>query len=321
MTSFDTEVVLPFPVRRVFSDYASKACRIALKPLFDIVQASASAADLPKPAGKLGEMRRAFALTIDAWRQRLAELAAAGWPRVQTPQSFAYAANCLPAACSVPYQRLRACRQRQVCPWCWCRQYVQTTFHRFHRVLYGSTSRGKEAAYGLVEVYTDRYYPIEGPFAWSARDPASSFVCYQKGNYVRQVFSDTPGAAVLCSLDPVYPESSPPCWRLRHRVLALVRHDDTRDFYREPQLFDAEIVGGVWARRHVTPIPAPTRSDLVLAVGRYAAYPVGLWVGEAGRALEAIRAVSAVTFRDAAGKLKKQGGVRCSALYGELRGT
>jgi hypothetical protein len=300
----------------VSGSYVAKACRLALSPLLAATrpEISTEARDWDHET----RIKSDYEHLIRLWRGRINELMAHRWRALPNIQKYIFAANCPPAGVRVQHKDLRSCHHRTICPWCWCRQNVRETFYRFSRVLYAG---GDDVPYPyhLVLVRTSRHYP-DGPDGWNCEEVVQDLVKHNKGAYYQLSMKAALGATSLCTIEPPRPYNQNPCWTVQHRILALVRADDERDYYVEPDLGQLPEDKGAYAIRSVERIEFPKRWDLAGAIGKYAEYPVQMMTSGPAQAIRVYNSYSAVVGKDAAGQAVKRNGVRLSAVYGILRG-
>lgn len=304
-----------FKLLDVSGSYLSKAYRVALAPLLAVTRPALEQAEADQRQRILSDAVH----LVHFWRHRLNLLAAHGWSPVQEPLDYLYAANCPPVGVRTNHKNLWTCKHRSICPFCWCRQYVQEAYWRFERALYVNQQTDVPYPYSLVLVKTDRHYPA-GPDAWPVEDVLRAFVQPNKGAYYKQRMGKALGATVLCSVEPPRPKMPNPCWTVQHRILAVVREDDLDDYYEEPDLGQHENDDGAWAVRSVERFPHPRRAVLAGAIGKYAEYPTLMLTGGLKNTIAVYNACTPEVRRTASGKIKKENGLRLSAVYGVLRG-
>lgn len=300
----------------VSGSYASKACRIALSPLL-----AATRPEISEEARNWDHELRIksdYEHLIRLWRARANELAAHRFRGIRNVQDYVYAANCPPVGVKTQFKDLWSCNLRSICPWCWCRQHVRETFYRFSRALYAG-AEDTPYPYHLVLIRTHRYYP-DGPDGWSCEEVVQDFVKHNKGTYYQISMKAALGATSLCSIEPPRAYNQNPCWTVQHRLLALIREDDERDYYVEPDLGQLPEDKGAYAHRSLERFDFPKRRDLAAAVGKYAEYPVLMMTSGPAQAIRVYNSYSATVGKDGAGRLVKRNGVRLSAVYGVLRG-
>lgn len=294
--------------------YASRACRFALSGLF-----SACARPLsPELQGMTAEwkiLRQAQDLLL-AWRRRVDLLGNHGVEAFLGKRGV-YAKNCAPVGVMTAQTALKRCNARAVCPWCWAHYRVREPFYRCERLLYPDPSRAVCDQFSLVLVQTERFYPA-GADGWMPSDLFRGWISRHKGDYYREYFTDAVGGTTLCSIEP--PSAiDQRCWRVYHRVLAVVPADSTRDYWVNPELGPEEERNGAYAHRYLHRFDSPRRSDLVRAVGLFGDYPSGMMFGDPGYVSEICQACCATSVSDGSKKYRI-GGARLSAVYGQLRG-
>ena len=278
-----------FAITGVRKRYVDRAQRYALTPLTGARQKGKSIrqTDIIEDSERL----------IERWRARVDALRKEGWQR-PVGKSLVYTLNCPPVGVTTN-KKTRPCNQYAVCPFCWCRRYVEPTYVSLEFAYYDNEA-GRPLPLDLIEVITverlpEDEWPLHRLFDWIQHN--------------RRVYLDenlpNHGAFQLFSIEPSDPRirSRPPYWEFKHRVLAIVDpHQNTPT--DEPE-FEEQI-------RRVKRYPKISRKQLATAVGRVAVYPKQLMYGPKQKVAELLELKR--TWGGAGSK-----GFRMSGLYGLLR--
>lgn len=287
-----------FRLKEVAGTWRAKACRCALTELLG----AAGNDPIGSPEYRVEISRegtysilRQYKHLLLAWRARLAELRQAGWGPIRDPTRFVFANNCPPAGVMVN-RGIRTCKRAQVCPWCWCRDYVMAPFDRLSQFLYPDGG-SRVGPYDLFEIHYRRYCHVP---PWTLADVT------ELGQTLRlqRRLPGQLGAYSLTSLEPPLPGKDPR-YLLHTRVLYVLPHDCPAELApsRQGDYLDVE--------RSEQRISAPRRLDLVLALGRVARYPRRLFTGGVNQTVQVLHA------RPPGPRVRS---VRAAEFYGCLRG-
>ena len=289
-----------FKVTNVRVDHKSQAYRYALSNL-----TGARGVFAADEFDKL--VISATARLQEQWRARVWGLRSLGWGPAGTPAGLISTMNCPPVGVFTNQPGLRRCKNYWVCPFCWCRQQIDSVFARVTEAISCPAHD-----WDLVEVITTRKHPRED---W-APQAIYDWVRHSKDTYLREYIPEAKGAFVLCTIEPpdIHSEKKQPFYTLRHRVLAVVLSQELRVMPPE------EVVAkdGVLTKRTVKRTLGLTKEHLGAVIGRVCMYPRAMLTGdikETVRLLE-LRAPGTV---NQSGKSKRAGGVRMSGFYGILR--
>lgn len=216
---------------------------------------------------------------VDVWRGRLLRLADLGLPVLWANggENLKFALNCPPAGVFATPRGFNSCRL-PYCPWCWARERASDTHNRLRAAL----TDLPPPTPALVELRVD--LALSG--VWTA-DTVLEFVQRLRTRPFRTL-RGLVGLATLVRVEPP-PESGrddePPDWRVGWRALALRRLDDFRPVAPRLDWLEPEV--GL----RISTVTSPPRHvadrwSLVAPVGRFAAYPPGLVLGDARRLVD-----------------------------------
>jgi len=196
---------------------------------------------------------------IEQWRARVYALRAEGWKR-PTGKSLIYTLNCPPVGVLTNRQKLRPCNQYAVCPFCWCRRYVEETFNRLENAYYGE-ERKQPLKLDLVEVTTTERLPTD---EWTL-PLLFELIQDHRADYLRNSLPNE-GAFQLYSIEPPdsRSQSTVSRWKFQQRILAMI------DPVQENPSNKVDFVG---QRRVVRRYNGIIRKKLGIAVGRACRYP------------------------------------------------
>lgn len=318
-----------YEIKRVLHRPADKAARYALQP----VTADHKAVEPEKGARGDTAVRLAILHLLKTWRARCQVLRKRGWKRIEDKQWF-YCVNCPPIGVATQHRKAFTCQNAQICPFCWCRQYVYDTYERLRFAFYGHVpdepridpyTQEEEKilprAMDLLEVVTwvrQHRDKVEVPQLFAENIAAA------RNNFVRRI--DALGAFQLYTIEPSDPRDPYPHWLTKQRILAMVVPG-----HPTPPDLDSKVIKKITAvlpaseegygrsfKRH-TGIDQQT---LIAAVGRISAYPSQMLRGAQDDTVDILN------FINSHGSSRKpkpgdtvgpKSGFRMSAFYGILR--
>lgn len=276
------------------------ACRYALSPLTagkDVEQSD----ELEVLLAAKGLLRQ--------WRGRLLALQQAGWERLRDHEKLRSYGNCPPVGIVETKGGTFSCRQYRICPFCWCRQYVLELMARIQRLVRQYPKAG--VPFDLVEVRMDRRYPVND----YAADVLFHWIRVGKNTYYRENLAEAYGGFVLCSVEPPNYSKPDPCFRLYHRVLALIPKRLPTPGEEVAALNESETQK---VTRKVLRTSRLTEHSIAAAVGRVCLYPAQLMTGSAEETVEILNAQS-MSIDHSGPHPKKVFPIRMSEFYGVLR--
>lgn len=235
---------------------------------------------------------------IEQWRGRVHALRGEGWERA-VGKNLIYTLNCPPVGVLTNRQKLRPCNQYAVCPFCWCRRYVEETFNRLEYAYYGE-DRKTPLKLDLVEVKTTEFLSID---EWNLLG-LFQFIQDHRTDYLSEHLPNE-GAFQLYTIEPPDPRSqnTVPRWKYQQRILAMI------DPAQESPSAEPDFSG---QRRVVHRHNGINRKKLGRAVGHACLYPKQMMHGP-----KAIVAELLELRRNWGGERSK--GFRMSGYYGLLR--
>lgn len=241
-----------YVIDRVLAHYPARSDRSALKSL---------------RCGHTFEKWKASVLEIQAlWRACVVTQSDMDWSRLghDTPWvqgiKTLQAANCPPVGVTtIPrddqdYRFERPCRLTMICPFCWCRRYVEQIYTRFYSALFEYKKRRPE----LWLVTTE--FSIK-------RRSAQCVKAQAKHIMAEELIEQSEGAVTLYLAEPTASYRRP--FRMIQRVLAVV----DKGGICAKTLCDQR-----WTKR--TKVREATPMELVHAVGRVARYPSKMLLGD-----------------------------------------
>lgn len=95
------------------------------------------------------------------WRTRCKELVEAGW-KLPIGQHLEFTTNCPTVGLTLTRMpSVRACSNRIICPWCWCRSTVRTLWRRICAEFFPSDGLGLMATHSIIETFVEMRLPDE----------------------------------------------------------------------------------------------------------------------------------------------------------------
>lgn len=318
----DKKRVIQFEITKVGRGWLHKACRYALSSVLRNPEAVEPSDD---EKGDAAVTAAVHGLTRE-WRQRVASLRGADWARV-ADAGWYFAINCPPASVKTK-QRRRRCHLHQVCPYCWCSNYVIDICSRLQWVYYGTNtpaatvecpytgerSRIQPRSLDLIEVVTTYEWPTGArPLPMLFRDAAgidASGKRYGRAGMIKKI--GPIGAAQLFTIEPPDPRAEVPCWRWMQRVVMLVlpgsdlpqKQVDTPD-------------GCLRAFRRMEVHKSIKLDILSSVVGRVCQYPSQMLRGSVDRTVEILQHMN--EYKAPGSKAKQGRGFRAAGFYGAMR--
>lgn len=321
--------VLKFEIKVAASRSIDKAQRIALMPLFpstergQIEDAESSHAETAKDATlRIGKAVLAVQL---AWRARMVALRRQGWMRFADPTDWWFGVNCPPVSVLTNKYDLRPCREYQVCPFCWCRYYVQQLYLAMEYAFYGTNriswldpalkgcEKYEPLFSDLVVTTNTWWYPVKD---WSLEEILGTI---KTERYARRPLRRKPrfgdenratpnepplpnvGNFTLNTVEPGTREKDDhwPFWRRMERNVYIIcpgENDPPKEISHP----------SVDCTRTVRRLFSGGRTELGLAAGLACAYPVGMMRGPAAMVAAVMEARHGVQMSSYTGVLRNR---------------